>query len=236
MRHYRPPLSRRQWKIDLWNALYSIRRPGSDCHCELRVPAVLVDGQLTGTQNFQVIAGAGATDIPSPPALAVVPPSPLYERALASTVSIENRNAQGQILNTGAGFFIAQGLVVTAFQVIDGASTLRVSTLGGKKVGLKDVATWNRRQHWAVLAMANSEAPPLGAASSSSPVVGDRCYFLEVSAPGSPIIVTTSIAGKNTIPDAGARNASPCPQARFMVKSQIRNRDARNQNEFTAGP
>jgi hypothetical protein len=64
-----------------------------------------VDGQLTGTQNFQVIAGAGAADIPSPPALAVVSPSTLYERALASTVSIENRNAQGQILNTGAGFF-----------------------------------------------------------------------------------------------------------------------------------
>jgi hypothetical protein len=164
-----------------------------------------VDGQLTGTQNFQVIAGAGAADIPSRPALAVVPPSTLYERALASTVSIENRNAQDQILNTGAGFFIAKGLVVTAFQVIDGASTLRVSTFGGKKVEVKDVATWNRRQDWAVLAIPNSEAPPLGAASSSSPVVGDRCYFLEVSAPGSQIIVSTSIAGKNTIPDAGAR-------------------------------
>jgi hypothetical protein len=54
--------------------------------------------------------------------------------------------ARGQLLNTGAGFFIAKGLVVTAFQVIDGASTLRVGTLGGKTVEVKDVAAWNRRQ------------------------------------------------------------------------------------------
>ncbi len=166
-----------------------------------------VDGELTGTQNFQVIAGtgAGSADVPSQPVLAVVPPGTLYERALASTVSIENRNAQGQILNTGAGFFIAKGLVVTAFQVIDGASTLRVSTLGGKTVEVKDVAAWNRRQDWAILAVANLEAPPLAAARSSSSEVGDRCYFLELSAPGSQMIVTTSIVGRNTVPEAGRR-------------------------------
>ncbi|MFZ0085264.1 MAG: serine protease [Candidatus Acidiferrales bacterium] len=166
-----------------------------------------VDGELTGTQNFQVIAGTGggSADVPAQPALAAVPPATLYERALASTVSIENRSAQGQILNNGLGFFIAKGLVVTAFQVIDGASTLRVATLGGKAVEVKDVAAWNRRQDWAVLAVPNLEAPPIAAASSSSAVVGDRCYFLEVSAPGSQIIVTTSITGKNTIPDAGTR-------------------------------
>jgi hypothetical protein len=44
--------------------------------------------------------------------------------------------------------------------------------------------------------------------------VGDRCYFLEVSAPGSQIIVTTSVAGKNTIPDNGARiNLAAGPSA-----------------------
>lgn len=166
-----------------------------------------VDGELTGTQNFQVLAatGSGSSDVPSQPALAVVPPGTLYERALASTVSIENRNAQGQILNTGAGFFIAKGLVVTAFQVIDGASTLRVSSLGGKSAEVKDVAAWNRRQDWAVLAVPGLDVQPIAAASSSSATVGDRCYFLEVSAPGSLTIVTTSITGKNTIPEAGAR-------------------------------
>lgn len=166
-----------------------------------------VDGELTGTQNFQVIAGtaAGSADAPAQPALAVVPPGTLYERSLASTVSIENRSAQGQILNTGAGFFIAKGLVVTAFQVIDGAATLRVATVGGKTVEVKDVAAWNRRQDWAVLAVPNLEAPPIAAASSSSAVVGDRCYFLDVSAPGSQVIVATSITGKNTISEAGAR-------------------------------
>jgi S1-C subfamily serine protease len=166
-----------------------------------------VDGELTGTQNFQVIAGTGASsaDVPAQPVLAVLPPGALYERALASTVSIENRSAQGQILNTGAGFFIAKGLVVTAFQVIDGASTLRVATLGGKTVEVKDVAAWNRRQDWAVLAVPNLEAPPFAVASSSTAVVGDRCYFLDLTAPGSQVIVTTSITGKSTIPEAGAR-------------------------------
>jgi S1-C subfamily serine protease len=164
-----------------------------------------VDGELTGTQDFQVIAGAVSADVPSRPALAVVPPGTRYERAVASTVSIEYRNAQGQILNPGAGFFIAKGLVVTAFQVIDGASTLRLTTVGGNVAEVKDVAAWNRRQDWALLDVANLEVPPIAAASSSSAVVGDRCYFLEVSAPGSPTIVTTSVTGKNTIPEAGAR-------------------------------
>jgi S1-C subfamily serine protease len=166
-----------------------------------------VDGELTGTQNFQVVAsiGSGSADVPSQPVLAVVPPSTLYERALASTVSIENRNAQGQVLNTGAGFFIAKGLVVTAFQVIDGASTLRVGNLGGKTVEVKDVAAWNRRQDWAILAVSNLEAPPIASARSSPSDVGDRCYFLELAAPGSEMIVTTSIVGRNTVPAAGRR-------------------------------
>ena len=175
----------------------------------------LVDGELTGTHTFQVVTGAtatGAETAVTEPLRSPLAPAALYGKANASTVVIENRNDQGQLLNTGEGFFIGPGLVLTAFQVIDGASSLRVAGTGGPSVDTKTVAAWNRRQDWAILQVAGIEEPAFAVAKTESWSVGDRCFYLDAAGPGNRIIVTTTIVGKNTFPRSGDRislGASP---------------------------
>jgi Trypsin-like peptidase domain len=168
----------------------------------------LVDGELTGTHTFQVVAGAtaaGADAVVTEPLRSPLTPAALYGKANASTVSIENRNDQGQMLNTGEGFFIGPGLVLTAFQLIDGASSLRIVGAGARSVGAKTVAAWNRRQDWAILQVAGIEEPAFAVAKTDSWGVGDRCFYLDAAGPGNRIIVTTTIVGKNTFPHSGDR-------------------------------
>lgn len=171
----------------------------------------LVDGELTGTHTFQVISGAtpggGGTAgaVVMEPMRSPLAPAVLYAKANASTVSIENRNEQGQLLNTGEGFFIRPGLVLTAFQVIDGASSLRVIGTGGRAIDTKTLAAWNRRQDWAILQVAGIEAPALADAKTDSWGVGDRCFYLDAAGPGNRIIVATTIVGKNAFPHSGDR-------------------------------
>jgi hypothetical protein len=171
----------------------------------------LVDGELTGTHTFQVAAGASAGGdsatalAPSEAMRSPLAPAALYSKANASTVAIENRNEQGQVLNAGEGFLIAPGLVLTAFQVIDGASSLRVVGANGRAIDTKTVSAWNRRQDWAILQVAGIEGPAFAIAKTDSWGVGDRCFYLDAAGAGNRVIVATSIVGKNTFPHAGDR-------------------------------
>jgi hypothetical protein len=162
-----------------------------------------VDGELTGAHTFQVIAGPGV--VTAEPVRAPLTHAALYEKALISTVSIENRNTQGQMLNVGSGFFIGKGLVLTAFQVIEGASMLRLDLPGGKTVETKTVAAFNRRQDWAILQIPEVDAPAVTVAKPDSWVVGDQCFFLDATEQGSRIIVSTTIVGKANFGGAGGR-------------------------------
>src|SRR5277367_4323388 len=143
----------------------------------------LVDGELTGTHTFQVVAGtnaAGGADAAAgsaEPMRSPLAPAALYGKANASTVTIENRNEQGQLLNTGEGFFIGPGLVLTAFQVIDSASSLRVVGASGRAIDTKTVAVWNRRQDWAILQVVGTEGPAFAIAKADS-WGGGRSLFL----------------------------------------------------------
>jgi hypothetical protein len=169
----------------------------------------LVDGELTGTHTFQVVAGASAggdtAAASAEPMRSPLAPAAMYSKANASTVAIENRNEQGQLLNTGEGFFVAPGMVLTAFQVIDGASSLRVVGASGRAIDTKIVAGWNRRQDWAILQVAGIEAPAFAVANVDSWGVGDRCFYLDAAGPGNRVIVATSVVGKNTFPRSGDR-------------------------------
>jgi hypothetical protein len=189
-----------------WDMLISDNTPTG-----LWMVQALVDGELTGTHTFQVLAGPSAGGGPdaalgyAEPMRSPLAPAALYGKANASKVTIENRNEQGQLLNTGEGFLIGPGLVLTAFQVIDGASSLRVTGVSGRAIDTKTVAAWNRRQDWAILQVAGVEEPPFAIAKADSWSVGDRCFYLDAAGPGNRVIVATSIVGKNTFPHAGDR-------------------------------
>lgn len=162
-----------------------------------------VDGEVTGTHTFQVVAAPRPASA-IPPVRTPLTPAELYQRALAASVTLENSRADGERAVASA-FYIAPGLVLTAFQVIDGAASLRAVLPDGHAVQVTEIAAWNRRQDWAILKVESAQNPILPAAKPDSWTVGDRCAFLDMAGPGDRIIVDTTIVGKNSFPGAGDR-------------------------------
>lgn len=109
-----------------------------------------VDGEVTGSHSFQIVAAAKPAEAaPSGPQL--LTPSQIYQKALVSTVTLQKLSSTGEELGNGSGFVIADGLVATAFRVIDGAGIIRLLARDGGQVQISDVLSWDRWQDWVIL-------------------------------------------------------------------------------------
>ncbi len=162
-----------------------------------------IDGETAGTHNFQIV-GATRPDTPLP-ARRILIPSEIYKRAAAASVFIENLNQLGERRSTGSGFFLGPDRLVTAFQVVDGASKVRIVTPDGRRVGASEVIAWNRREDWVILRFEAGQTLPIPTASGDAAAVGDRVYVLDVPAEGSRVLIEASIIGKQLLGNAGER-------------------------------
>lgn len=179
-----------------WTMLLSEGTPSGEWNLEARI-----DGEPAGALSF-VITG-------SPVAHAAVPPQPLtladlYRKAMDAMVRVEKLTQDGAPVDKSSGFWIADGQVLTAFESIDGAASLRISLPSGGQVTTNQVIAWNRWQDWAVLKVDANPKSFLKKAVNPAPNVGDRCSFLEWSAVGSKL-TDGSITGTNSFPRAGPR-------------------------------
>lgn len=164
-----------------------------------------IDGESAGTHNFQILAAPKPAGMETPPPRIPLEQSELYKRAVAAGVTIERMNVRGEKVGFGAGFLLGENIVLTAFQVIDGASSLRITLPGGAKVETLEVLNWHRRQDWALLQVPTGTAPALPPAKPGSWSVGDRTYSLNTAAVGNWILVPMDIIGANQVSGAGER-------------------------------
>lgn len=95
-----------------------------------------IDGQPAGTKTFEIVS----IHIPAPPTPPPMPtPGEIYQRAAAASVFITSLDGNGEIISRGLGFFVDKNVVLTAFQMIDGASSLRVDLADGSHVTVNGV-------------------------------------------------------------------------------------------------
>jgi hypothetical protein len=181
-----------------------------------------VDGETTGEHKFQIVStkdtGVATAADPSkskpqgpPPEQARQPltESQIYDIANAATVLIERLDARGQRIDSGSGFFVASDVLLTAFQVIDGATKLRVSLPDGRRLETQEALSWNKWEDWAFVKLDAGQKTPIKF-SSGDPPVGSRVYTLAVSPAGARVIVRCDIVGKNNYPQNGARTNLNC--------------------------
>jgi len=184
-----------------FSAYWSLALPDSPA-LGLWAVEVKVDGQPAGVHTFQVSEGTG----PATSSRArVLGPKEMYARAVASTVAVEAKGAQGETLQTGSGFYLDDQHIVTSFQVIEGASSLRVVLPTGRQLDGSAIVAVQRRQDWALLKTDPSGIPPLALAQKGSVSVGDRGVFLDVSPDGGRTIQEASVVGRREVAGAGAR-------------------------------
>jgi Trypsin-like peptidase domain len=162
-----------------------------------------VDGEPAGQATFQVIPGAKPTGLPAAPALPTT--ADIYKLALSSSLSIDSLDPGGKLIRHGSGVFFKQGLVVTSFRVVEGASALRLRFSDGKEIRVEQLAAWNRSQDWAILAVDSPSASIVKLADPKSWNIGDHCYWLDVNPDGSRVIHDGQIVGMQSPPQSGDR-------------------------------
>ncbi len=161
-----------------------------------------IDGESAGAHAFQIISAERPDNVVS--ARRMLSRADVYSKAAAATVVIENIDQKGARRSVGSGFLISPGHVLTAFEVIDGATRVRVGGPQGKLVEVTEVLAWNRRQDWAILSVASDAAAVLPRAADPLSI-GDRCYLLDMPAEGNRVLIETSLIGKQSLGRAGER-------------------------------
>ena len=180
-----------------------------------------IDGESAGSHTFEVTAAPGAPA--EPPARRFPSASEIYSEALKATVFVQKLSANGDVAETHSGFFLADGMLVTAFEAIDGASRLRLILADGRRVDSDKVVAWSRWQDWAILRVDSDKLPHLDPAKAASGDVGDRCFFLDVASEGNRVIVDENVTGKNEFPGAGPRLNVSFPSTRQAIGSPLLN-------------
>jgi hypothetical protein len=151
-----------------------------------------VDGEPAGVHAFQILAGPrGLPEAQSrrPRSLAE-----LYKQGLEATLTLEGLDAGGGRVSLASGLYVAPDLILTPFEAINGARAVRVLAPGGQNLETSDVVSWNRRARWAILRLPGAVGTPADRAPTT-PVVGDRCYFIDAQSDGGRVIVEASVLG-----------------------------------------
>jgi len=180
-----------------------------------------IDGESAGSHTFEVTSAPGTPEVP--PARRLPSASEIYGETLKATVFVQKLSANGDVAETHSGFFLENGMVITAFEAIDGASRLRLILADGRRIENDKVAAWSRWQDWAILQVDSDKLPHLESAKPASWEVGDRCFFLDVASEGNRVIVDENITGKNDFPRAGLRLNVSFPSGRQAIGSPLVN-------------
>lgn len=176
--------------------LVSDATPSGEWNLEARI-----DGEPAGSLSF-VITGSPVAHTPPPPQPLSL--ADLYRKAMDATVIVEKLAADGKAVEKSTGFWVADRQILTSFESIDGAVSLRISLNSGAQVQTDQVIAWNRWQDWALLKVNASPKSLLKRGANAAANVGDHCVFLERGALGTKL-TDGSVTGTNTFPRAGAR-------------------------------
>lgn len=182
-----------------------------------------VDGETTGSHKFQIVSAKDAAALPEPAPTQPQPSGPppeqarqplteskIYELANLATVLIEKYDAKGVRIDSGSGFFVDSDVILTAFQVIDGGSKLRLSLSDGHRLETDQALTCDKWQDWAFLKVSSGQQRLIKFSSDAESSIGSRVYTLAVSPDGARVLVRCDVVGKNKSQQNGERISLNC--------------------------
>lgn len=180
-----------------------------------------VDGASAGSHVVEVLTDATLSPaVPHAPAKRSVSPAEAYRALAASVLKLEALDETGVAIGGGLGFVIPDVGLVTAFQVVDGATTVRVTGPDRRTYTIDRVVGLNRDADLAVLPAPTNELPPL-ALGTSRRDVGERVYSLSLGRDGVMTLLDTSVTGIGEGPGRSKRFALAHPSTRGAAGSPV---------------
>jgi S1-C subfamily serine protease len=122
----------------------------------------------------------------------------------ASVVQIRRIDRPGRPASTKAGFVIDANTIATAFQVVDGATSLDVQFADGRKVPATEVLALSRVGDWALLRVDTTGIPAIPRGAASSIPIGGRLATFSTNA-GIQVISPVDVGAVAPQPGFGTR-------------------------------
>jgi hypothetical protein len=161
-----------------------------------------VDGEVAGVQTFQIVAGPPSAE----PSVKKLPSrAEIYKLAMGATLDVQRLNAAGEVLGTSSAFVVKDGVLLTAYDVIDCAKSLRVVLPDGRQIESLAILAGDRPQDWALLQVPPLGIAPLQFAKPDTWAVGDEYFSLDAPASGGRTLVEGNITGTHDYPVFGKR-------------------------------
>ena len=193
---------------------YVAKETSFSAYWELDLPATAPRGQwsleatITGPPAGVHAFDVGGADSPTPvvtPTRAPLTRQEVFARTLAGSVIVEAVDREGTRIETGPGVALSPTTIATSFAVLNNAVRLRIRTRDGGTTETDQVASWNRRQDWALVTVPALRGvdPPPHAAAPVQP--GEGCYSAGVTPDGTLTVASCEVVGVAPTSPAGPR-------------------------------
>jgi S1-C subfamily serine protease len=166
---------------------------------------IRIDGQPSGSYPFELVLPALPDPKPDPGPAVLPSIEEIYNKTLKSLVWVYKLDEFGKRIDTGTGFVVGRGRVLTAFQTIDAAALLELKFSGDRVVRTKEVWQVNRPEDWAVIKAETFDVPPLERSDQAGPVVGERRIAINVENSTRRVIGGIDVTGREMFPYFGDR-------------------------------
>jgi S1-C subfamily serine protease len=164
-----------------------------------------IDGQTAGSYSFEIVSAGSAVPSRQPAPYIPATPAEIYRLAQAATVFVDKFDAAGKQIGHGSGFIADSLGLVTTFENIDGASSLRIILPNGQTRTTDEILAWNRWQDWVILKTDTAGLPALKSSAQKPWAVGDTCFWLGTAIAGGRAMVNGGIVGDTAQPRVGHR-------------------------------
>jgi hypothetical protein len=146
---------------------------------------------LTRAEASSVIARASNAEFRKSITLpAVLSGEDIYKKCAPAVFYLERYDSEGVLLGIGSGFFITRnGLALTNYHVIDGASSAIITTADGVQYPVKGICGYDKTNDIAILKIDGGSFPYLSLGDSSALITGDDVYAI-----GSPFGLLNTIS------------------------------------------
>lgn len=135
---------------------------------------------LSRAEAATILARASNTEFRKSVALSAdLDGTQIFKKCSDAVFYLERYDSEGVLLGIGSGFFITRdGLAVTNYHVIGGASSAVITTADGVKYDVKGICGYNRTSDIAILQINGSGFDYLGIDESNTPAVGTEIYAI----------------------------------------------------------
>jgi len=98
----------------------------------------------------------------------------IHAATISAVVKVSALNSKGDVIKTGTGFLIEDGMIVTNYHVVEGATDVRITMCDGSDSECRKIVVLDRMRDLAIFVPETPPAKALRIADGSGPSEGER--------------------------------------------------------------